>query len=59
MTSIIQGGLKADKKYISEADVFLTHFDQKHPNKSSSQQKEIENYQMVFQQRDIKTINNS
>lgn len=58
MTSIING-FKADKKHISETDMFLTQFDQKYPNKSQSQQKEIENYQTVFYQRDIKIINNS
>lgn len=58
MTSIING-LKADKKYISETDTFLTQFDQKNPNKSQSQQKEIENYQTVFHQRDTKIINQS
>lgn len=58
MTSIING-LKADKKYISETDTFLAQFDKKHPNKSASQQKEIENYQTVFHQRDTKIINKS
>ncbi|BBB15470.1 uncharacterized protein RVIR1_09970 [Candidatus Rickettsiella viridis] len=58
MTSIING-LKADKKYISETDSFLTQFDKKNPNKSLSQQKEIENYQALYQQRDTKIINQS
>lgn len=58
MTSIING-LKADKKYISETDIFLTQFDKKNPNKSPSQQKEIENYQALYQQRDTKIINQS
>jgi len=58
MTSIING-LKADKKYISETDSFLTQFDKKNPNKSASQQKEIENYQALYQQRDTKIINQS
>ncbi|WP_218814534.1 CBU_0585 family protein [Rickettsiella endosymbiont of Dermanyssus gallinae] len=58
MTSIING-LKADKKYISETDTFLTQFDKKNPSKSPSQQKEIENYQALYQQRDTKIINKS
>ena len=58
MTSIVNG-LMANKTYISEIDMFLTQFDQKHPNKSQSQQKEIENYQIVFRQRDIKIIGQS
>lgn len=46
---------RVNKKYISETDRFLAHFDQKNPNKSLSQQKEIEDYQRLFYKRDIKT----
>ncbi len=46
---------KSEKKYISETDKFLTRFDQQHSNKSKSQQKEIEEYQNLFYQRDMRT----
>ena len=48
---------KSDKKYVSEADNFLTRFDQQNPNKSQSQEKEIEEYQNLYYQRDIKAKN--
>jgi len=46
---------KSNKKYISEIDQFLACFDQKQPQPSRSQQKEIAEYQNVFYHRDIKT----
>jgi hypothetical protein len=48
---------KSEKNYISEPDRFLTRFDQQYPNKSTSQQKEIEEYQNLFNHRDMTTKN--
>ena len=45
---------ESNKKYISETDSFLYHFDQKNPQKSASQQKEIEAYANLFYRRDTK-----
>jgi hypothetical protein len=38
--------------YVSDADKFLQNFDQQHPQKSKSQQKEIEKYRRIFNLRD-------
>jgi len=44
-----------DRRYVSEIDKFLTHFDQQHSKKSKSQQQEIDQYQDLFCKRDFKT----
>jgi len=49
----IMSRLKTNKKYISETDQFLACFDQRQPQPSRSQQKEIEEYQHLFYHRDI------
>lgn len=43
---------KIDKAYVSEIDQFLQEFDQSHPDKSASQQKEIAKHQRVYRLRD-------
>lgn len=40
--------------YVSEIDQFLQGFDQSHPEKSASQQKEISKYQRIYFLRDKK-----
>ncbi|GAB4222056.1 MAG: hypothetical protein Kow0076_2270 [Francisella sp.] len=39
---------KKDRAYVSEADKFLREFDQKHPQKSKSQKKEILKHRNIF-----------
>ena len=51
----IMAHFKSNKKYLSETDHFLACFDQKNPQKSYSQQQEIEKYQNLFYNRDTKT----
>lgn len=46
--------LNPDRNFISKIDQFLTTFDKRHPEKSASQEKEIEAYQVLTMQRDIK-----
>ena len=50
------------KAYVSEIDNFLTQFDQSHPEKSPSQQKEIAKHARIAQLRDqtsaIKSVEN-
>lgn len=41
-----------DKAYISEHDVFLHKFDKAHPERSASQQKEIDKHQKIHALRD-------
>ena len=41
--------------YVSEIDRFLQEYDQKHPGKSVSQQKEIAKLKRVYRLRDDKT----
>lgn len=41
-----------DRGYVSEYDAFLQAFDKKHPEKSLSQQKEIEKNQRIAIKRD-------
>lgn len=43
------------KKFISEIDIFLAEFDENNPNKSQSQEQEIEKYKTVFAKRDKKS----
>lgn len=40
------------KPYVSEIDQFLKTYDQQHPEKSASQQKEIAKHQRIAQMRD-------
>ena len=40
------------RAYVSEIDDFLTQFDQSHPEKSQSQQKEIAKHARIAQLRD-------
>lgn len=46
-----------DRNFISEIDRFLTTFDKRHPERSASQEKDIEKYQVLIMQRDTKTNN--
>jgi len=41
------------KGYVSEIDDFLTQFDQSHPQKSASQQKEMAKNARIAQLRDV------
>jgi hypothetical protein len=43
---------KIDKAFVSEYDLFLATFDKKNPEKSASQQKEIDKYRPIFEARD-------
>lgn len=45
---------KQDKNFVSELDVFLHQFDQQHPEKSASQQAEIDKHQYIAKLRDNK-----
>lgn len=47
--------LNPDRDFVSDIDKFLTAFDTRHPEKSASQKKEIEQYQTLMTKRDIKT----
>ena len=40
------------KKYTSDIDKLLQSFDKEHPEKSESQQKEIEKYDRIYKLRD-------
>jgi hypothetical protein len=42
------------RDFVSDIDKFLTAFDKQHPEKSASQEKEIEQYQTLMMKRDIK-----
>lgn len=46
---------KLDRNFVSEIDQFLAAVDKRHPVKSISQEKEIEQYQALMEKRDIKT----
>lgn len=43
---------KIDRNYVSEIGQFLQDFDKQHPEKSSSQQKEIDKHKAIFDKRD-------
>ena len=43
-----------DRSFVSVIDKFLSAFDKRHPEKSASQEKEIEQYQVLMAKRDIK-----
>lgn len=48
--------MKITKKmtdFVSEIDQFLSKFDQKHPQKSLSQQKEMTKYRRIYYLRDV------
>lgn len=51
--------LNPDKNFVSAIDRFLADFDKHHPQKSASQQQEIEQYQALMAKRDIKTDRHS
>ncbi len=46
--------LNPDRNFVSEIDQFLVAFDKRHPEKSASQEQEIEVYQTLMTKRDIK-----
>jgi len=43
---------KKDKRFVSGLDKFITAFDEKHPQKSLSQQAEIKKYKRIIYLRD-------
>lgn len=51
----IKNCFKTNKNYVSKTDSFLHQFDLKNPQKSLSQQKEIDEYKRIFYRRDAKT----
>lgn len=55
----IKNKLKPDRNFVSDIDQFLTAFDKRHPEKSASQQQEIEQYQTLMTKRDTKTDSHS
>lgn len=40
--------LNLDRNFVSEIDEFLADFDKQYPKKSVSQEKEIEQYQVLY-----------
>jgi hypothetical protein len=55
----IKNQLKPDRNFVSDIDQFLAAFDKRHPEKSASQQQEIEQYQALMTKRDTKTDSHS
>lgn len=53
--NMIKKNLNSDRNFVSEIDRFLADFDKRHPEKSVSQEKEIEQYQVLMMKRDTKT----
>lgn len=51
--------LSPDKNFVSDIDKFLADFDKRHPQKSASQEQEIEQYYALMAKRDIKTDSHS
>ncbi|EDP46873.1 CBU_0585 family protein [Rickettsiella grylli] len=51
----IKKTLHLNRDFVSDSDQFLAKFDKHHPDKSASQIEEIEYYQRLMAQRDIKT----
>lgn len=51
----IKNKLKPDRNFVSDIDQFLAAFNKRHPEKSASQEQEIEQYQTLMTKRDIKT----
>ena len=51
----IKNKLKPDRNFVSGIDQFLAAFDKRHPEKSASQEQEIEQYQALMEKRDVKT----
>ncbi|MFZ0219826.1 MAG: CBU_0585 family protein [Candidatus Aquirickettsiella sp.] len=51
----IKKKINPDRNFVSAIDQFLAAFDQQHPEKSASQQQEIEQYQALMKKRDLKT----
>lgn len=50
----IKKKLNPNRNFVSEIDEFLDAFDKRHPEKSASQEQEIEQYQLLMTKRDIK-----
>ena len=48
-----ENSFEIDKRYVSPIDKFLQQFDQDHPEKSASQQKEIEKHRIIAEKRDV------
>ena len=55
----IKKNLNPDRNFVSAIDQFLAAFDKRHPEKSASQEQEIEQYQTLMKKRDIKTDTHS
>ncbi|MEN9450910.1 MAG: hypothetical protein RJA83_1528 [Pseudomonadota bacterium] len=51
----IKNKLNPDRNFVSDIDQFLAAFDKRHPEKSASQEQEIEQYQALMEKRDVKT----
>lgn len=49
----IKKRLSPDRNFVSEIDQFLAAFDKHHPEKSLSQEQEIEQYQTLMAKRDV------
>ncbi|MEN9917251.1 MAG: hypothetical protein RLY40_1183 [Pseudomonadota bacterium] len=50
---------KLENCFVSNTDKFLADFDKRHPQKSASQEQEIQQYQALINKRDIKTDSHS
>jgi hypothetical protein len=50
----IKNNFNPDRNFVSEIDKFLAAFDKRHPEKSASQEQEIEQYQALMAKRDTK-----
>ncbi len=55
----IKNKLNPDRSFVSDIDQFLAAFDKRHPEKSATQEQEIEQYQALMAKRDIKTDTHS
>lgn len=51
--------LNPDRNFVSDIDRFLAAFDKRHPEKSASQEQEIDQYHALMAKRDIKTDTHS
>jgi hypothetical protein len=55
----IKKRLNPDRNFVSDIDKFLAAFDKRHPEKSISQEQEIEQYQALMAKRDTKNDTHS
>lgn len=55
----IKKKLNPNHHFVSGIDQFLTVFDKRHPEKSVSQEKEIEQYRVLMMKRDTPTHTHS